>query len=102
MASAIHKKLFSVRNIVLGALIVVVFFGGTLYALNSIWPVDRLAHLRPTLEQVPPLQPITRTSTAIAPVAITHAAIRDALEAAAPRNLSGKRDNPLSQALGKL
>ena len=38
----------------------------------------------------------------IAPVAITHMAIRDALEAAAPRNLSGKRDNPLSQALGKL
>ena len=38
----------------------------------------------------------------IAPVAVSHTAIRDALEVAAPRNLAGKRENPLSQALGKL
>lgn len=54
---------------------------------------------RPALAAVPPLPPLTRTSTIVTPVAITHAAIRDAMERAAPRDLSGKRDNPLTQLL---
>ena len=103
MASSRRKRTFSLRHIFLGALVVVVFFGGTLWALNTFFPANNpAAKGRPALVQIPPLQPITRTSLVIAPVAISQAAIRDALEAAAPRNLSGKRDNPLSQALGKL
>ena len=93
---------FSLRRIFLGALIVAVFFGGTLYALNAIWPIADSKRARPTLAQLPPLPPITRTSTVIAPVAVSHMAIRDALEVAAPRNLTGRRENPLSQVLGKL
>jgi Domain of unknown function (DUF4403) len=103
MASASRKNLFSLRHIILGALVVTVFFGGTLWALNTFFPASNPAVKdRPALAQMPPLPLISRTSLIIAPVAITHAAIRDALEAAAPRNLSGKRDNPLSQALGQL
>ena len=103
MEFAKSKNLFSLRHIFLGALVVVVFFGGTLWALNTFFPTSNPTEKgRPALAQIPPLQPITRNSIVIAPVAIMNSAIRDALEVAAPRNLSGKRDNPLSQALGKL
>jgi hypothetical protein len=40
-------------------------------------------------------------STVIAPVAIALAAIRDTLDQAAPRNLTGRRDNPPAEVLGK-
>jgi len=103
MTPAKRKRTFSLRRILLGAVVVAVFFSGTLWALNAYFPVNNPSDKgRPALVQMPPLQPITRTSLVIAPIAISHAAIRDALEVAAPRNLSGKRDNPLSQALGKL
>jgi hypothetical protein len=103
MAPAKRKRTFSLRRILLGAVVVAVFFSGTLWALNAFFPIGNPSDKgRPALAQMPPLQPITRTSLVIAPIAISHAAIRDALEVAAPRNLSGKRDNPLSQALGKL
>ena len=42
-----------------------------------------------------PLQPVTRTSVIVAPVAVATLAIRDALEANAPRGLTGKNENPL-------
>ena len=42
---------------------------------------------------------MTRTSVVVAPAAIALTAIRDALEAQAPRDLSGKRENPLGQLL---
>ena len=48
---------------------------------------------------VPPLQPATRTSVVIAPAAVALTAIRDAMEAQAPRDLSGKRENPVGQLL---
>ena len=48
---------------------------------------------------MPPLPPVTRTSVIIAPVAIALPAIRDALERAAPRDLAGKPDNPISKVL---
>ena len=102
MASRKPRRAFSLRNIFFGTLIVVVFFGGTLWALNTFSPTSPTAQRRPALEQMPPLQPISRTSTVIAPVAVSLAAIRNALDVAAPRNLSGKRDNPLSEALGKV
>ncbi len=54
---------------------------------------------RPALVQVPPLPPVTRTSVVVTPVAVALPAIRDAMEAAAPRNLAGKRDNPLTGLL---
>jgi hypothetical protein len=58
-------------------------------------PPDR----KPALAASPPLQPATRTSVIIAPTALNLGAIRDVLEAQAPRDLSGKRENPVGQLL---
>jgi hypothetical protein len=83
-------------RIVLGLLVIVLAVVAALVAL-LLWPSgpDR----RPVLADSPPLQPATRTSVVIAPTAIALAAIRDALETQAPRDLSGKRDNPVGQLL---
>jgi len=89
------------RVILLGALVIVVFFGATLWALDTFFPRNPMAERRPALTALPPLQPVTRTSVIIAPVAVAATAIADLIEARAPRNLSGKRDNPLTDLLGK-
>jgi hypothetical protein len=82
-----------------GAVVVV---GGSFYA--ALWALDRvmtpstpsaLANLPP----LPALQPVTRSSYVIAPVAISNDAIRASMEAAAPRELLGKNDNPVSALL---
>jgi hypothetical protein len=91
----------SLRAVALGAVIVVVFFGGTLWALNTFFPRDPMQESRPALTALPPLQPVTRASVIVAPVAVADLAIRDALEAQAPRSLNGKNENPLSDLLGK-
>ncbi len=49
----------------------------------------------------PPLQAVTRSSYVIAPVAVALSAIRRKLDAAAPRELAGKNDNPVSSLLSK-
>ncbi len=53
----------------------------------------------PQLTQLPPLPPATRNSIIMTPVSISLGAIRDAAEKAAPRNFSGKADNPVNQIL---
>lgn len=92
-------NLMTTRTIILGAVAVVVaaFVGATLL-LNVLWPTS-VQQGRPQLSAVPPLPPLAGTSTVLAPAAIAMSAIRDALEAQAPRNLSGKPQNPLSQLL---
>jgi hypothetical protein len=91
------------RNVIYGALVVVAFFLGTSWALNKILPSSNTAERRLAgLPQLPPLQPVSRTSTVIAPVAVSLNAIRSSLDAAAPRQLAGKRDNPLTEVLGKV
>jgi hypothetical protein len=102
MASTGPSRAFSLRKIFFGTLIVVVFFSGTLWALNTFLPSNPVVRGRPALEAIPALPQISRTSTVIAPVAVSLSAIRSTLDNAAPRNLSGKRDNPLSEALGKI
>ena len=84
----------------LSAVVLVLFFSGTLWALNrsSRQPDGR--------EQAGDrrdagLQPVTRTSVIVAPVAVAALAIRDAMEANAPRGLTGKNENPLADLLGK-
>ena len=85
------------RTIILGAVVLIVFFAGTLWALDTFLPGNsKLDDKRPALTALPPLQPVNRASYVITPISVTNAAIRDALDAAAPRNLTGKRDNPLS------
>ena len=88
------------RRILIGAVIVAAFFGGTLWALDFFFG-NSASGRRPVLAEPPPLKPVSRLSTIVAPVAIANDAIRDAMEAQAPRNLTGKRDNPLSDLLGK-
>jgi hypothetical protein len=85
------------RKLLLGILIAVIAAGAALTAVLVLWPA-RLEK-PPVLAEVPPLQPVTRTSVVIAPTAIALTAIRDAMEAQAPRDLSGKRDNPVGQLL---
>ena len=84
-------------KIAIGILIAVVSFAGGLWALNLLWPSPK--DQRPVLVEVPPLKPVARTSVIVTPAAITLPAIHAALETAAPRNLAGKRDNPLPQLL---
>ena len=89
------------RKILIAGIIIALFFGGTLWALDTFWPRNLLSDKRPALTELPALQPVTRSSQIVAPVAVALAAIRDTMDAAAPRNLTGKRDNPLSEVLGK-
>ena len=86
------------RTILIGGAIVVVSFLGASLAMQMLSPgpgPDR----RPALVEVPPLKQISRTSMIVTPTAIALTAIRDALEATAPRNLTGKRDNPVTSLL---
>src|SRR5258708_287589 len=85
------------RTILIGAAIVVASFLGATVAMQ-FWPAGS-SNQRPVLVEVPPLKQVSRTSTIVTPTAIALTAIRDALDAAAPRNLTGKRDNPISQLL---
>ena len=64
-----------------------------------LWFVPTVSDRKPVLADGPALQPATRTSVVIAPAAVALAAIRDALEAQAPRDLTGKRENPVGQLL---
>src|SRR5262249_21390444 len=81
----------------IGLLTVIVSFGAALWPFDSLGPgrKDR----RPALVDIPPLKPVTRQSVIVTPAAISLSAIHTALEGAAPRNLAGKRDNPLPQLL---
>jgi hypothetical protein len=84
---------WSLSKIVIGALIVVIAGAGAIGAMKWLWPGagDR----RPKLVDVPPLSPVTRNSVIVTPVAISLTAIGDALEAAAPRDFSGKPGMPM-------
>ena len=63
---------------------------GAFIGLKVIWPAPTIDK-RPALAATPALQPITRTSTVVAPAAIALSAIQATMEAAAPRNLNGNR-----------
>jgi Domain of unknown function (DUF4403) len=83
-------------KIIVGVLVIAVSFVGAIWTMDMLsGPPDR----RPQLAEVPPLKPVARKSTVVTPVAISLTAIHDALEAAAPKNLTGKRDNVLTQLL---
>jgi hypothetical protein len=86
----------------LGAvLLLALTFSATLWALDRFFPADTtppaLAHLKPP----PPLPPTAQSSYVIAPVAVALTAIHRSLDAAAPHELAGKSDNPVSGLLSK-
>ncbi|OYX80262.1 MAG: hypothetical protein B7Y77_00810 [Bradyrhizobium sp. 35-63-5] len=90
-------------RIALGAAVIVIaFFTVTLWALDRFFPNGGDAKQAvASLPPLPPLQPIAQKSFVIAPVAIALDAIQRSLEASAPRQLTGKNDNPLSGLLSK-
>jgi hypothetical protein len=84
-------------KIAIGGVVAVASFAAAIWAMNGLMP--GAGERRPVLAEVAPLKPIARTSTIVTPAAIALTAIRDALERQAPRDLTGKRDNPVSQLL---
>jgi hypothetical protein len=87
------------RNIVIGVAIFAVFFTIALRVMDTLWPPE--APMGPAVVAPPPLAPMTTSSFLIAPIAVSDIAIREALEAVAPRDLTGKRDNAVSSLLSK-
>jgi hypothetical protein len=88
----------SLRTILIGAAIILASFLGATVGMQLLsGGVGTVTP--PALVEMPPLKPMSRTSVVVTPTTITLSAIRDALDAQAPRNLSGKRDNPVSQLL---
>ncbi len=84
------------------ASIVVLFFAATLWALDRFFPAGSDAKKAvASLPALPPLKPVSRASYVIAPVAVALSAIRASMDAAAPRELAGKNDNPVSSLLSK-
>lgn len=84
------------RLILVGAAVLAVSFYASLKAMDWLWP--RTAE-KPVLAKLPPLPPVSRNSEIIAPIVVPLITIRDTLDRAAPRNLAGKAENPVSQIL---
>lgn len=68
----------------------------SLEVMDWIWP-PRAS--KPALVKLPPLPSATRKSEFVAPITIPLGVIASALDRAAPRDFSGKADNPASQIL---
>jgi hypothetical protein len=73
-----------------------------LWALKPLFTTDiadpeALANLTPPQ----PLQAVTRTSQVIAPVAVALTAVGQSLDAATPRDFSGKSNSPVTQLLSQ-
>jgi antitoxin component of RelBE/YafQ-DinJ toxin-antitoxin module len=86
-------------KIAIGALIVVIVGVGAVLALK--WFSPSATSTRPTLVEVPPLAPISRSSRIVIPATITLTALRDAMEQA-PRDLSGKSEVPLGPSSAEI
>ena len=73
------------RKIVVGGLLVVIILAVAAWALRGVWPsyMDR----PPTLVEMAPLAPVSRSSRIVLPATITLAAIREAMERA-PREVA--------------
>ena len=81
-------------KIAAGTLVFVVAGAGAFVWMNGL-PTGGGADRRPALAEVPPLKPLSRTSLIVTPAAISLTAIRDAMEQAAPKNITGKRADPM-------
>lgn len=84
------------KFVLIGAVVLVGSFFVSLKAMDWLWPMKVQ---RPALAQLPPLPPVVRQSEIIAPVTIPLTVIANALDRAAPRNISGKADNPVEKIL---
>jgi hypothetical protein len=85
------------KMILLAVGLIAVSFVISLKAMD--WLSPRSDSNAPVLVELPPLSPVPRTSSIVAPVSITLTTIRDAVDRGAPRNFAGKADNPVGQIL---
>src|SRR6202045_1294165 len=85
------------KTILLGVAVVAVSFFISLKAMD--WLSPRSTVPAPVLVELPPLPPAPRSSSIVAPIVITLAALRDAADRGAPRTFAGKADNPVAQIL---
>jgi hypothetical protein len=85
------------RTILAAIAVVAVSFGISLKAMD--WLSPRASSSAPAVVALPPLPPVSRSSFIVAPVAISLSVIREIADHAAPRNFTGKADNPVSQVL---
>ena len=83
-----------------------IVLGGSFVAAN--WALERYlpgdngaAQLLAKLPPPAPLKSVSSASVVITPVAVALTAVRDVLDAAAPRELVGKGDNPVSGLLSE-
>jgi hypothetical protein len=84
------------KTILIAVAVLAVSFFVSLKAIDWLSPRGGNA---PVLVELPPLPPVPRTSTIIAPIAIALNAIRDAADRGTPRNFAGKAANPAEQIL---
>ncbi|GAB1717089.1 MAG: hypothetical protein NTAFB05_21310 [Nitrobacter sp.] len=87
---------FNLKTILLGTGILAVSFFFSLKAMDWLSPPGIS---QPALATLPPLAPVNRSSSIIAPITIPIAVIRDAADRAAPRNFAGKAENPATHIL---
>lgn len=87
---------FNFKTILLAIGALAVSFFVSLKAMDWLSPP---AINKPVLATLPPLAPVNRSSSIIAPITIPLAVIRDAADRAAPRNFAGKADNPAAHIL---
>src|SRR6476619_1683813 len=87
----------NLKTILLGIAVVTISFFVSLKTMDWLWP--RAAVMAPALVELPPLPSAARSSSVVAEVAVALSAIRDAADRGAPRNFTGKADNPISQIL---
>src|SRR5436190_1931758 len=85
------------KTISIALAVVIVSFVASLKVMDFVSP--RATNRPPALAELPPLPPAPRASTVMAPIAVALSAIRDAADRGAPRNFTGKADNPISQIL---
>ncbi|TMK42884.1 MAG: DUF4403 family protein [Alphaproteobacteria bacterium] len=85
------------RTILIAIAVVAVSFFVSLKAMD--WLSSRGSSPAPALTELPPLPPVSRSSVIVTPVSIALSLIRDIADRAAPRNFTGKADNPVSQVL---
>ncbi len=92
----------SFRLAIGGALVVIVAFAATNWLLDRFLPTtDFDESVLADVPPPPPLPRLTRASYVIAPAAIALTAIRNSLEAAAPRKLVGENEDPVTQLLAQ-
>ncbi len=82
-------------------IVLCILAGGALVtaALFAVYWRQAAPGRTPALAPAPPLAPVTRASTIVVPVSVALTAVRAAIEAQAPKNLEGKKDNPISDLL---